>query len=166
MSLFTRSFSFLAVKPKVWVEGNHLMARTSLFLRLLSLFSYSKTVLVDRAGKVVLIFTKKLWLINRTKHIRFDRIMRIDYSFGSFTTSWSFVSGKQDQVEKFTVSLVLQGRREKVKLFSFSGEGSAATGWSGVLFGGDDIVDYAGDQEAASRRYVRLLKQFTGKTMT
>jgi len=166
MSLFTQTSSLLSLKPRVWVEGGNLMARTGWLVRFLSLFSYSKLVAVDKSTQYVTITTKRLWGFTSSKVIPFGRIERIDYSFGSMMTDWSLFQGETDRLESFTISLMLDDPHEKVKLFSFMGEGSVSTGWSGVLFGGDDVVDYQGDQEASSRDYAEALKAFTGKTLT
>ena len=74
-------------------------------------------------------------------------------------TSWSYFHGATDEIEKYTVSLVLKGSEEYVFLAAFRGEGAIQTGWSGVLFGDDDLVDYSGDQEGAARGFVGTLQR-------
>jgi len=63
------------------------------------------------------------------------------------------------------VYAVLRDPSDRVKLFTFFGEGARETGWAGVLLGGDSLVDHAGDQEQASRQFLRMLKAFTGVTV-
>lgn len=48
---------------------------------------------------------------------------------------------------------------ESLPLPSFRGEGTVATGWTGVLMG-DDLLDVGGDQEKQSRLVARALCRF------
>ena len=59
-----------------------------------------------------------------TRDIPFERVDYIDTRFSSIGTSWGLM-GRTDQVERYTISLVLKEPEEKMVLFSFSGEGSA-----------------------------------------
>lgn len=162
MSIYGASLSFLAIKPKVWTDRNVLYARTSGFVQLLSLFSYKKLVRVDPRLKRVIIKKRHLWCIPSTKAIRFERIESIGYGYKSMSRAWSFWSGTTDEIEIYTVALVLSQPSETVILFKFTGEGAAMTGWSGVLLGDDDIVDYSGDQEKKSLGYVEMLQEAIG----
>ena len=47
------------------------------------------------------------------------------------------------------MSLVLKGSEEHLCLAAFRGEGTIQTGWGGVLFSDDDLIDDSGDQEGA-----------------
>lgn len=162
MSLYTHTSGLLALKPRVWVDGARLYARSALAVRLLSLFSYDKTVCVNRLARTVTVWRRVLWVLGGAREVGFDRIESIEYAHSSLPTSFSFFYGAQDEVESFAVCLRLAGPRERLKLFSFVGEGAVETGWKGVLFGNDDWVDLEGDQEASSRHFVRLLHRFTG----
>lgn len=167
MSVFGRTEGWLAVKPKVVVEGEILVSRTSMLLQFLSLFSYRKIVKVYRDKQSVVIEIKRFWVTRHgMKIIPFDRINKILYEYDDMITSWSPWYGATDQVECFTISLDLTRPAEKVRLFSFFGEGAVSTGMGGVILGDDDMFDYQGDQEATSRVYVKLLKVFTGKSLT
>ena len=166
MSIITRKLRFLSTGPKVWIESGRLMARTSWIVQTLTLFSHSKEVCVDRDQQLVTIRARYLWVITRHREIPFDNIRRIDYSYSSIPTSFSLIAGPTDQLDRFTVSLCLFNPRRPIKLFSFSGEGAVATGWTGVLLGDDSIVDFSGDQEGRSLSYIDLLTAFTGKTLT
>ena len=42
------------------------------------------------------------------------------------------------------------------------GEGAVESGWTGVIFTKDDLVDFAGKQKASSLEYAQLLHRFTG----
>lgn len=161
MSVATYTSSFLAFTPRVWTEGKRLCSRSCLAIQFLTLFSFARRVEVDRARRTVTIWKRTFWFVTSSRTVPFDRIHHIDYHYGSQTTSWSLWVGKQDEVEWFTVSLILDNR-EKVKLWTFFGEGSVHTGMTGVLLGDDDWLDGRGDQEEASRRYLSALKRFTG----
>ncbi len=170
MSVHTFTSSLLAVKPKVWVEDGVLHARTSLLMQVLSLGSHSKHVAVDPSAHNVRIESRSLWFLQSVRDVAFDDILYIDYSFHATGTSWGGAwtqFQRQDQVERFKVSLVLDDEREThVHLFNFTGEGAVQTGTFGVLMGGDSWFDAAGDQDAASLDYIELLCAATGKKLT
>lgn len=167
MSVYTVTSGLLSFKPRVWVDEDRLISRTSLLGQLLRLFAFSKRIVVDRGQKSVIIQRRLFWLIHTKREIPFSQIQRIDYAFDELMTSWNFLSGTTDQLEFFRVSLVVGSiyQEKYVKLWTFWGEGSVMTGWSGWLLG-DSLVDMSGKQEAQSRDYVSLLKEYTGKSLT
>jgi hypothetical protein len=163
MSLWTATSSIFAIKPNVTVDGNLLIARSSLLAQILLAFFYGKKVVVDRHKKIVTIETRLFWFIVLVKQISFQRIAGIGYRVRTLTTDWSFWEGAMDQWEFLSVSLELTAPRESVLLFRFMGEGAIETGASGVLWSGDDIVDFKGDQTESAQRYMDLLEQFVDK---
>ena len=78
MSIYSFQFSFLQTSPKVWSDNNHLYARTSTFYRVLNLFFYSRTVVVDRIKKYIEIKIKTFWFFTSKKYISLDDIEYID----------------------------------------------------------------------------------------
>lgn len=166
MSLLRASFSFLAIKPKVLLAGDWLITRSSFIMRLLSLFSCFKCVIVDKRKKNISISEKYFWVFSKSRCIPFEQIKRINYSFSSVPTSWNLFVGTTDRMEWFTVSLILCDTYEEVRLWTFFGEGAVATGWKGILLGEDEILDLSGDQKASSLNYIKLLQSFTGKMLT
>src|SRR5262245_37160172 len=167
MSLFTQCFSFLAIKPKVWIDGDRLHARASSVTRLLSFGAYDRCVVADRRERLISIHTKNGWSSQRAEKIPFDRVVEIDRSLDRWTTKRcpdryrSIRRRRTDQLEFFKVSLFLRNPQENVDLFWFWGEGSVETGADGVLLCNDDVIDFAGDQRATSERYAKLLAAFT-----
>jgi len=167
MSLFTAIIPGLSVKPHVSIDGPTLHARTNLLSQLFSGFSYCRHAHIDSMSRTVEVASRHLWLFTSSRTIDFDDIDHIDYDFASAGTSWGWTLGgyeRTDQLEKYTVSLVLQSD-EHVPLFNFYGEGSAHTGLEGVLLGGDTMLDVEGDQGGASLGFVEAIMQFTGKPL-
>lgn len=164
MSLIVPTFGIFSIKPKFWEREGVLHSRSSLFVQLIFLFSYKKTVTVDPLAKEVTIRHRFLWVFRIVKRVSFHEITRIDYSFASWGTSWNRLGERRDQQENFNISLILRGDKY-VSLWDFMGEGSVADGIRGMLLG-DSLVDFSGNQEDASRRYVTLVKKYTGKTLT
>ena len=161
MSLYTVSVSVLGFKPKVWVEQGALHARTSLMVQLLTLFSCCRRVTIDRNRRVIEIATRWLWAISARRAIPLERAHFLEYDFRSVGTSWGgMMTGfeRTDQVERYRVILVLKDPSERVRLFSFYGEGAVQTGWYGVVFGEDSLIDVSGDQGEASLSFVDLLQ--------
>lgn len=162
MSLHEQRISFLGIKPRVWNEGAKLCARTAGLWRLLSLFSYCRTMTADPARREITIEGTYLWFLRTRRVIDFDQVKYIDYVFSRLITDWDQWHGAKDQLEKFTVALVLHDKHERVDLFGFRGEGAASTGMSGILFGGDSAIDYAGDQDERSREFAYELHKMLG----
>ena len=70
-----------------------------------------------------------------------------------------------DEVDVYHVGVRLNSG-EDVPLFRFVGDGSVETGWFGVIFCGDDVVDLEGTQYHESRSFVDILSQLVGKGVT
>jgi len=169
MSVFEETFSFLSVKPQVRILPEQLIARTAFLWRLLSIFSYSKVVTVDKAARTVVIDKRIFWLFTLKTTIPFDRIKRIKYGFDNFfsalTATRDIFWRRTDQLEIFSVALELTDPADEVGLFNFFGEGAVMTGWTGVLLFRDSLVDYSGDQQESSLGFVELLMQYTDKKL-
>ncbi len=163
MSLFAAQTGLGSIKPKVWVEGDHLYARTSYPLQALTLFSYARKLHVDRQQRTIELQTVKFWFINQRRVIPFDQVAYIDSRYSDLGTSWGWTDtgfGRTDKWEKYTVSLALEETQERVKLFSFTGDGKVMTGTLGVLYGGDGLVDTYGDQEDHFKFFLSHLTEF------
>ncbi len=78
LSLFAAQTGLGSIKPKVWVEGDHLYARTSYPLQALTLFSYARKLHVDRQQRTIELQTVKFWFINQRRVIPFDQVAYID----------------------------------------------------------------------------------------
>jgi hypothetical protein len=164
MSFVTVTSRFSAVNPKVWIDEGVLHARTNLFLQLLCLFLWRKTVVVDPRARLLTVSWRYLWFFQRTGEIAFDDITHFEYRYASVATSWSWFGQVHDSLEQFTIDAALNDNTE-MRLFSFRGEGAHNTGALGVLMG-DSVFDVQGDQEKRSLAYIDLLQEFTGKGLT
>jgi hypothetical protein len=160
MSLFEVKIGLLSLTPRIQERGGRIYVRTSGLLRLLTLWSYTQTVIIDPGMRRVEVHVRHLWVWARHRLIPFARIDHIDYRFGSLLTSMSRIYGATDQLEKFSIDLVLDDD-ERIPVASFRGAGSVMTGLGGALMG-DSVVDYAGNQEDMSRALVELLVDTIG----
>lgn len=66
--------------------------------------------------------------------------------------------GRQDQFETFVIELVTKDRRRHL-VGRYRGEGSAVTGWTGVLIGDDSLLNLAGTQERESKKFAEYLSR-------
>lgn len=154
MSLYTYKSSFFSIQPRVREEGDALVATTPWTLRLLSLFSYKREVVVDPRYQNIRVDTKWFWgLLHRERIIRAKDVHYVDYRHSSIPTGWSMFYGRTDEVESYGVILVMNDKSE-FTVARFRGQGSIHTGWSGVMLGGDSMIDTAGTQEETSRAFV------------
>ena len=165
MSVFTYRSSFYSLQPRVREEGALVTASTPWVLRLLSLFSYHRTVQADAHQSTIRIDTNWLWgLLKRSRTFRRKQIAYLDFRFSSLPTGWSMWYGRTDQVEAYSVVLVLDDRTE-FTLARFRGKGAIHTGWGGALLGGDSLVDGAGTQEEVSRAFADAVCERLGLSL-
>ena len=73
------------VNPDVCVRGNLIHARTSLLERVVFLWSFDKTVEIDRTQRVIRIASRSFWFVNSTKDIPFGRIRSVETKASSET---------------------------------------------------------------------------------
>jgi hypothetical protein len=154
MSFFQVQFWSYLIQPKVWLADNQLITRTSLLVQSYTLFSYCRVVCVDKSSQTLTIKKRFLWLFSKIRTIPFGRIRKIDYSYRYFPLQFDFWRGISERFERFIVSVVLVSPPETVKLFSFSGYEE-----EGLVF------YFKGSQDSASRSYVDLLREYTGKEL-
>lgn len=154
-----------ALRPQFRRVGRVLEARSSRVTRALSLFAFDRTLRVDGDTRVLTIIDRRWWFMRRTRRVPFERIAYVEYRYGSMGSAWGLtVRGirRLDAVDVFSVSLALDRGGENLSLFTFVGSGAASTAEDTVLFGGGGPVDWHGDQEDASRRFVEELIALLG----
>ena len=167
VSLYVRELSFLTLRPSIREGKDSLTIATGFLTRLFTLFLDIRTVRIIPSRRVVALQSRSAYFFSSLEMIRFSSVSHIDYAFGSFDTSWGWtLSGyaRHDQVERFSISIVT---KDDTKHFvcSFRGEGSVCTGWSGILLGGDALVDFSGTQEGESRKLAKYLAKLMGVTV-
>jgi hypothetical protein len=153
--------------PLVWRDAQSLYARTSAWYQLLNLGSYCRTVHVDRASRHIIITVRKLWCLTRSTFIPFGTIDYIDRSHWDVPQSIGLTAegvAATDVTEVWYVRAKLKGTPHPVSLFRFIGDGARVTGWLGVMFGGDGVVDFEGMQDQKSDAYARLVAEYAGVT--
>lgn len=163
MSLVAITSPLAALNPKVWTEDGQLRARTNLFIQILCLFFWQRTVIVDRRERTILVRNRFLWLLERTHVYAFGDLSHIDYKFSSMSTGWDMFGRDTGSLEKFIVSVTTR-EGEPIELFAFRGDGTGMTGVTGVMLG-DSLVDYEGDQAGKSLGFVEQLQRFTGLSL-
>lgn len=160
MSLIEVKIGALSLSPRVRERNGRLFIETSGLVRLCTLGSYARTVIVDPAMRRVDVGVRHIWAWERHRFIPFSRVDHVEYRFDSLTTSIARTYGATDQLEKFSIELVLDDD-ERVLVADFRGAGSIMTGMTGVL-SGDSLIDYAGTQEDVSRALVERLVEILG----
>ncbi len=163
MSLYALQTSLASIKPKVWAKGDHLYARTSYPVQALTLFAYARKLHVDCERKVISLETDWFWLFNRQREIPFHRVAYIDSSFSDWGTSFGWTDdgiGRTDKFDLYRVKLVLKDPPEVVPLFNFAGDGAVKTGATGVIYGGDSLIDSYGDQSEHYQFFMQKLKEY------
>ena len=162
MSLRTFSSSLLTLGPSIGNEGGVLRLRTPRLLRVLSLGSFCRTVEVDSRRRRVRFLTRRLWAFTAERSLGFEEVDHLDYEYASLATEWSWWHGPTDEIDRYTVSLVLKGTGEKIPLATYHGEGAICTGWEGVIFSDDSPIDGQGTQDEQSLSLVEALRRILG----
>lgn len=148
-------WSFLQICPKVWADKNHLFARTSKIYQFLNLFSYSRTVVVDRIKKHIEIKIRMFWFFATKRYIPFDDIKHIDMermekdvdiSFSSFITG----------DETWYVRAIRKSTPYPEYLFKFIGGVRDNQSYNQSLF-----INVDGLQFEKAMRYAELVSKYT-----
>ena len=157
MSIYSFQFSFLQTSPKVWWDKNHLYARTSIFYRVLNLFFYSKTVVVDRIKKHIEIKIKTFWVFTSIKYIPLDDIKYIDIQKREIGNMGGLFKGigTQDIVDKLYVQVIRKNNPAPVNLFRFVGD----PGYDNGI--GQYLIDTAGMHYEKALDYAELVSKYT-----
>jgi hypothetical protein len=165
MSLVTSHLRFLTLRPAIYAEDNRLVIKTGFLARLLSLFLNFRKAEISPTEKTVSISHRMAYLFATSSVIDFADISHIDYGFRALGTDWGWSGfgyfGRQDQVESFAISIVTNDKTKHF-LCAFRGEGAVCTGWTGMLLGDDDLVDFAGSQEDESRTFAKAIAKLVG----
>ncbi len=122
--------------PVVWSIGQRLYARAPLFWRAISLFSYDRLLMVDRAREEVVLRSQWLWRLRREKRIPFSRVNYIDLDYSSIAFDSNRGHQSTEFLQKYKVSLALKKPPETVELFRFSGDAFSVRDDSGFSISG------------------------------
>ena len=159
----------LTFAPQFREADGVLILRTSVLARILTLGLYRREVKVDRKARYITIEHRLAWFHRRSRLIPFRHVHRIDYDYDSTATSvsrgWHGEAHIENEVETFTVSLVLRPREdvpsshadlyeEKLELARFHGDGTGTSVRS--------AIDLHGSQESLSKAYVDRLSALLG----
>lgn len=159
----TSSLTFDIWVPRLTYGEKTIIARSSLFSQLLTLFSSMRRVEVIGLRQIVTIKSRRWWLQRTVEQIPFRKIryvgvaeMTVGGSPGLTPEGYNW----RDQQENF-VPYVMTTEGTRIDLFDFLGEGSIRTGWMGVVLG-DDVVDFRGRQEDRAREFAVKVAAMVG----
>lgn len=164
MSRFSLELSVLTSRPYILESRKSLVIKTGFLPAVLSLFMVLRRVEIVPSVRRIQISRRIGLFLVRSKTLAFDEVSHIDYAYGSMGTSWGITSeglGRHDQLESFSISIVTK-REEKLFVCAFRGEGAVWTGWTGILLGNDNLMDFAGTQERESAKLAVYLSKLIG----
>lgn len=168
MAVIRHTTSLLAIKPKVWIDGEKLYARSALLGQILRLGISSSFLIADRSGRSVTVKQRFFWVLGKTHVIPFARIEGIRYHYASFTSAFRAKHGEASGLESFSVKLVYRENddrwsdRIELHLFSFFGEGTVEVQRTRGRHYGNYGVDLDGNQAEESLKFVDLLCDYAG----
>ena len=146
-----------SICPRIRKDSGCVVATTAWFVRLLSVGSIYRKVVVDPANENVTIRSRYVWLIHRTRTIAFAEIQAVTYGYEDMSPD-SFLSYAHDSYDWFTVGLRLTDDSE-VRLLNFIGDGGFTNNgpFPDWCYWDDFAFDLVGGQEKRSRAFVDLL---------
>jgi hypothetical protein len=158
----TLASSLLSLCPRVHKQGRCLVASTPWRLRLLTLGTVLRKVIVDPKQQVVWLRRRYLWLFAPRRRIAFRSIEAITYGYQDVAYS-SVLSWAHDSTDLFRVGLRLHGGDE-VHLFFFFGDGTFSNDgpFPDWFYWSDYLFDLCGTQDRESRVFAELLSRLTG----
>ena len=154
----------ISIKPKVWVRGDHVYARTSYPVQAMTLFARARQLHVDRERRTIEIEDVRWWVFRKSQIIPFDRVAYIDSRYRDFGVSTERAGlgcrAPVDRWERFFISLVLRNPTEEIPLFSFVSGGTDSPGLHCLGFDCETIENDHGDQGDHVRFFVETLQGF------
>jgi len=167
MSLLALQLRILTLRPSIYESRESLIIKTSFITGLLTLFLNCRKVEIVPSRRMLQFSNRRAYFFTSHKIVDFEKVWYVEYSFGSMGTGWGWTSsgfGRHDQLESFSISIVTKEERT-YPVCTFRGEGSRCTGWTGVLLGGDALVDFSGTQDQESRKLAKYLAGLLGVTI-
>ncbi len=164
MSVVSRQSSLLTLRPSITETRNSIIISTGSTTKLLSLFSAQQTVEIVPKARKISIKSRELYFLRNETQLQFDDIWYIKTSFRSIGTDYGMTSegyDVTDRVESYSISLVTK-REDECFICAFRGEGAVCTGWTGVLLGGDSLIDYEGTQRQEAGQFTEYLSEIIG----
>lgn len=153
----------LSISPRLDVRPDRLSGRTPWVARVIWLFSYDRSVTVDRARRQVSVATRRFWIWRHRRVIAFDRIDRIILrarelpGFGvlGFLTLWMAPSTTSSFV---LVALGLAGGKDEFLLFTLWELERDDPAWLDALT--STPADGDGTVDEGMQVMVRLLQEY------
>jgi hypothetical protein len=147
--------------PRIFKSKGKLVAKSSLYQRIISLGLLNRKVVVDPARRTVTISRSRFWFFRRRRRIPFDLIRAVTYGYQDWNAN-SLEWGHKPE-DLYEVGLRLQDRSE-LHLFYFYGEGEFTNQgplpdwiyWTSFQF------DTAGTQGSESRLFAETLSKILG----
>ena len=167
MSLYIKQSCYFTLRPSIRETKSSIIIKTGFLTKLYTLFFYTQKIEIIPSIRKIKISKTFAWVFPVYNQLDFDDVWYIEYAFKSSGTDWGYTSSgykNLDEMEKFSILLVTKNEKKHF-VCSFSGEGAVSTGWSGILIGHDDIIDYEGTQENESKQFVEYLCKILDVTL-
>ena len=153
----------LSICPRVSKESGCVVATTAWRVRLASLGTLYRRVVVNPVSRSITITSRYAWLVNRQHEYRFSQIAGVTYGYGNLSME-SYLSWGHDSIDSFSTGLRFKNSDKEVHLFTFIGEGTFSNDgplpdW---MYWQDFTFDLSGSQEQESKVFVNILSKMIG----
>jgi hypothetical protein len=158
---------FLHVEPRIRKVRGALVADTAPHIAVLTLGLKLRRVMIDPEQRAVRIFARYAWFIPKVRHIPFDVVQCVLYSYTELNNQINPFSGwgAYQEQDMFTVRLRLKNGEEPV-LCRFYGQGGFVnnTVWPDWMYWGTELAANLtqGSQEDISRHYADTVAALIG----
>lgn len=152
----------LALCPRICKRDECIFVSTAWRASVLSLGTVFRQVVINPRTRKLIITSRYLWLISRSREIPFSAIRAVTYGHEDMSLG-SVFSFAHDSFDWFTVGLRLNDDSE-LRLFNFIGDGTFVnTGpFPDWLYWDEFAFDFSGSQDKESRVFVDLLCKMIG----
>jgi hypothetical protein len=149
--------------PSVLKARGKLVARTALYLQILTLGAFYREVVVDPKARVVRVRRRYAWLFKRAFRVPFESVRAVTYGYSGTGGEGGPWRGAYRTQDYYRVGLRLSNFRE-VHLFGFAGEGGFANygPFPDWLYWQEYLFDLRGTQDTESRTYAEALSRLIG----
>ncbi len=150
MSILNIESNQSPISPRIWLENKRLYIRTAIIYRILNLFFYSRTVIVDKAKKHIEICIKTFWFWKSRQYIQFKDIEYIDV----FRREVEVSHGPALIQNRYYIKVFIKNHSAPSTLFRFIGDESLK--FFSNAYG---VYDIQGEKAS---NYAELVSKFTG----
>jgi len=156
------SFPFLSLCSRIETEPDRLVARTPTFGRWLLLGASCRRAEIDRVARRVTLERRRFWFFRSARRLDFRHVAAVTYGYDDVYPG-AFLLASHRSLDLFTVGVRLANGEEFI-LAKYFGEGTFSNEgpYPDWVYWDQELIQWSGTQEKASRLFAQLLSKMIG----